>query len=641
MERQFQCPSCGAGNVITNPGVLMSVCRHCKTAAYWDKESALRVGRKSVDLPPSTRFRVGGTGKLKGRSFRVLGRLSYAHEKGTWDEWFIVQDEKILWLTEDEGELFLEEPLELTVPVPGYSELTPGMQIKLNDKIGVVEELGQARCLGGEGEIPFQVEIGETYHYADGSLSDAKSSFGLEYDAGTGNVRAFIGRILEIKDSRIRPEEHAAPLERTAEAIRCPSCGKPYEGPRLESTKTVVCAACGSAMALDEAEMRVLGKNVGKEPGFTLKIGMPLTFEGTRYEVMGRLSYVEKEGKVQYVSLEYVLYNPDAGYLWLSEEDGHFTLSRVAHVRVAIPAKPVAKMKVNVGPDTFRVYETGMVTLQWVDGAIPWTAAAGETTRYTHLVKPPECLDREITGSEVEIFRGRYVTHEELQEAAGKTLNLPRAKGVYSCQPYLASAWLQGAWAVAGIFLLINCLLLLWALQTNRKPAIMQERIVAEQYSKEHLSRPFEVPRDGSIMQLRGKAPVDNSWLAFDFGMVDGGERVVSQFGNEASYYYGQDSEGSWSEGSRSFSSYFRVNKAGSYRLLLHGQGGSGEGGRSRNEPLEIAIFAGMAVPWYFIFPIIVSGLLMIIEPVRRSIFEMRRWSALASNGTDTDDDDD
>lgn len=640
MERQFQCPSCGAGNIITNPGVLMSVCPHCRTATYWDKESALRVGRKSMDLPRSSRFRVGGTGKLKGSSFRVLGRLSYAHEKGTWDEWFIVQDGKILWLTEDEGELFLEGPLELTAPVPTYSELTPGMQIKLNDKIGVVEELGEARCLGGEGEVPFQVEIGETYAYADGSLLGENSSFGLEYDVGTGNVRAFIGRILDVKDSRVRREDREAPLERTALAIRCPSCGKPYEGPRLESTQTVVCSACGVGLSLDEAEMRVLGKNVGKEPGFTLKIGMPLTLEETRYEVMGRLSYSETEDKVEYISWEYVLYNPDAGYRWLSEEEGHFTLSQVAHARVAIPPIPVAKMKVNVGPDTFRIYESGTLKLQWVDGAIPWRAAVGETTRYTHLIKPPECLDQEITGSEVEIFRGRYVTHEELQEAVGKTVNLPSTKGVYSCQPYIASDWIKGVWAIGGVFLLINCLLLLWALQTNRKPAIMQERIAAEQYSKEHLSSPFDVPRDGSILQLRGRAPVDNSWLAFDFGLVDADERVVSQFGNDASYYYGRDSEGSWTEGSRSFSSYFKVNKAGPYRLLLYGQGGSGEGGRSRNEPVDIAIFAGMAVAWYFIIPIIVSGLLMIIEPLRRTSFEARRWSAVARNGKTTDDDD-
>jgi Domain of unknown function (DUF4178) len=592
-----------------------------------------------MDLPPSTRFRVGGTGKLKGHSFRVLGRLAYAHEKGSWDEWFIeMEDGKILWLTEDEGELFLETPLELTSPAPPYAELSPGGQIKLNDKVGTIEELGEARCLGGEGEIPFQVELGETYQYADGSLSDENSSFGLEYDTGAGNVRAFTGRILEVKDSRVRPEDRGPRLERTAQAIRCPSCGKPYEGPRLESTRTVVCSACGSGLALDEAETRVLGKNIGKVPRFTLEIGMPLTFEGTRYEVMGRLSYSETEDKIEYVSWEYVLYNPDAGYLWLSEEDGHFTLSRVAHVRVVIPPIAVVKMTVRVGQETFRIYESGTVNLRWVDGAIPWTAAVGETTRYTHLIKPPEYLDREITGSEVEIFRGRYVTHEELEQAAGKTLKLPLMKGVYSCQPYTPSAWIKGMGAIGAFFLLINCVLLLWALQTNRKPPILYERINAEQYSKEQLTGQFDVPRDGSILCLSGSAPVNNSWLALDFALVDADERVVSQFWNEASYYHGRDSEGSWSEGSRSFSSYLKVAKAGKYRVLLHGEGGSGDRGRSRNEPVDITVFAGMAVPWYFILPIVVSGLLAIIEPVLRISFEARRWSVVAPSGPDDDD---
>ena len=79
-------------------------------------------------------------------------------------------------------------------------------------------------------------------------------------------------------------------------------------------------------------------------------------------------------------------------------------------------------------------------------------------------------------------------THEEMEEAAGNTVKLPPMKGVYSCQPYTASAWFKGMWTVGGVFLLINCLLLLWAHQTNRKPPILQERITAEQYSKEHMT---------------------------------------------------------------------------------------------------------------------------------------------------------
>ena len=111
MDRKFQCPSCGAAQTVTNPGVVMKVCEFCRTTMYRDKESALRAGEKSLDLPPSSRFKVGSTGKLNKKPFMVLGRLAYAHEHGTWSEWFIeTEDGSIKWLSEDEGELFLEQP---------------------------------------------------------------------------------------------------------------------------------------------------------------------------------------------------------------------------------------------------------------------------------------------------------------------------------------------------------------------------------------------------------------------------------------------------------------------------------------------------------------------------------------------------
>lgn len=639
MHREFDCPSCGAANVVTNPGVLMKVCDYCKTAMYWDKDSALRAGIKSQDLPPSSRFKIGAAGKLKDQSFTVLGRLRYAHENGTWDEWFVeTGDGKILWLTEDEGELFLEKPLQLTSEVPPHADLRPGMQIQLNDKVGVVEEVGEARCIGGEGQIPFIVEIGETYPYADGASPDGNFSFGLEYDTRTGQPSAFIGTILKTKEVKSRKEDREAPEARVGEIIRCPSCGKPYEGPKAKTTEMVVCAACGSGLQLDEAETRVVGKNQGRTPGFTFKVGDSLTLEGVRWEIMGRLYYVEVDEGIEYGSFEYVLYTPESGYLWLSEEKGHFTLNRVTHGLMRLPPFPVPRQTVRVGADTFRIFETGEMTLRWVDGALPWVASVGEKTRYTHLIKPPECLDQEVTGKEVESFRGRYVSHEELQAAIPKDIKLPSPRGVYSCQPYVAGPSVAGMWKVGVAFLAINLMLLLYSLVAGVETTVLEGQITAEQYTKEQLTASFQVPRNESIMQLIGSAPVDNSWLAVDFALVNGDDQVVSEMFGEASYYHGTDSEGSWSEGSRHFGSYFMVDKAGAYRLLIHGQGGSGEGGKSRDEPVTFRVTAGNTISWYFIFPILFSALAALIQPISRGLFEARRWPS-SDDGDDGDDD--
>ena len=233
----------------------------------------------------------------------------------------------------------------------------------------------------------------------------------------------------------------------------------------------VVCPACGAGLQLDEAEIRVVGKNKGKEPKFTLNIGAPVTLENTRYEVMGRLYYVETEENVQYGSMEYVLYNPDSGYLWLSEENGHFTLSRTIHTRIPIPPIPVAKMQVRVGNESFKIYESGELTLQWVDGALPWVAAVGEKTQYTHLINPPDYVEQEITGTEVEQFRGRYISRDEMQAAVGESVELPQAKGVYSCQPYVPSAWVAGTWRIGAAFVALNILLLFYAFTSDKNTA--------------------------------------------------------------------------------------------------------------------------------------------------------------------------
>lgn len=636
MERKFQCPSCGAGNVVTNPGILMKICDFCKTAIYWDKESALRAGRKSMDLPGSSRFRVGATGKLGDETFRILGRLSYAHEKGTWNEWFIeMHDRSIRWLAEDEGELFLEQSVNLTSPVPSYKELEPGMQVVLADEVGVIEEIGEARCLGGEGEIPFEVEIGETYPYADGTAADGSFIFGLEYDTESGIPRAFRGKALSLAESQAEPRADQDAVARTAEVIRCASCGKPYEGRRVETTEMVVCDSCGAALQLDEAETRVVGRNPGRKPHFTFEVGTRITLEKITYEVMGRLYYVEVEEGIQYPSYEYALYHPEKGYLWLSEETGHFTVSQPLHLRVYIESF-WPKSKVRVGREQFSVFEDGFVTLRWVDGALPWTAVVGEETNYVHMIKPPEYVDREITGKEMELFRGRYVSRSEMLSAIPPGVTLPPARGVYSCQPYVASDWVRGLGKIGALFLVLNLVLWIYSFVSERTSVVLREKISANQYTKEHMSKPFEVSRDGSILRLVGKVPLNNSWLGLDFGLVDSQDQVIKEFSNEASYYHGRDSEGYWSEGSRSFSSYFKVERAGTYRLLMHATGGSGyRRGPPKNEPVQLTVKTGATISSYFIFPIILSALFALIGVISRGIFETRRWAPVMEDDDD------
>jgi hypothetical protein len=186
------------------------------------------------------------------------------------------------------------------------------------------------------------------------------------------------------------------------------------------------------------------------------------------------------------------------------------------------------------------------------------------------------------------------------------------------------------------VFLALNVLLFIFSFIVEKKAVVLSEQIEAEQYTREHLTAPFTVDKDQTILRVGGSAPLDNSWLALDFAVVNADEQVVSEFFDEASYYSGSDSEGSWTEGSRSFGTYFKVKKPGTYRLLVHASGGSGYGGAGRNEPITITVTAGRTISWYFWIPIIVALLVAGGEKAVKLAFESRRWAPVTA---DSDED--
>jgi hypothetical protein len=396
----------------------------------------------------------------------------------------------------------------------------------------------------------------------------------------------------------------------------------------------VACESCGSTLKLDAAEARVVGQNTGPVPYFTLQVGTSVTLDGVTYEVMGRLYYVEVDEGLEYPSYEYVLYHPDHGYIWLSEENGHFTTSRPHHLRVNFPDYFSPRRGVKVGGETYLTYEQGTVTLRYVDGAIPWVASVGETTEYACLTKPPEYIEREITGNEYELFKGRYIAHEEMRRAVPEGVHLRQPQGVYFCQPYRRTAYGRGLMLVGAAFLAVNLVLLLYSLFSSGG-VVLVDTVPADRYTQEYITEPFEVTERNTVLSLEGEAPLNNSWVALDFALVNTDDSVIGEFSGEASFYHGRDSEGYWTEGSKSFTSYFRVEKPGSYRLLLHGTGGSGYSGPARKETISIRVRQGATISYYFVFPLILAALVAFWSLIRKYTFEAKRWAPVMEDEDD------
>jgi hypothetical protein len=185
--REVNCPTCGAPRRITNPATMMFVCAYCGSPVYWDADQVRSAGTQAALTEGFTRLYREATGSLRGKRFDTLGRVRYGFGRGCWDEWYLrFEDGTTAWLTEDNHELCLEWPMgETPPPDNGFVRLT------LRGLDFVVEERGEAECLGAEGELPFVVRLGERYRYVDGSSPDGKHSLGIEYDAAPGAI--FLG----------------------------------------------------------------------------------------------------------------------------------------------------------------------------------------------------------------------------------------------------------------------------------------------------------------------------------------------------------------------------------------------------------------------------------------------------------------
>ena len=204
-QQQIACPSCGAEHGVFNPGVITIACEYCGNAIYWDEEKIRLAGKQSILPEGFSRLYRGGGGTVSGRgSFVVLGRIRYSFGKGFWDEWFLeFGDGSTGWLMEDNHEFALETE-SASQDVPSFTSIAPGSRVRARDVDFVVEEVGQAECLGVEGELPIMVQTGEKYAFADGSSPDGIYTLGIEYDQDPPTV--FIGKWLKYEEIRMDDE---------------------------------------------------------------------------------------------------------------------------------------------------------------------------------------------------------------------------------------------------------------------------------------------------------------------------------------------------------------------------------------------------------------------------------------------------
>jgi hypothetical protein len=206
--------------------------------------------------------------------------------------------------------------------------------------------------------------------------------------------------------------------------VTCASCGATLTQ-RSEATRFVVCRYCNAHLEVGDVEARVLAKGE-QGPGFAYGIDDVFVWGGVRYVVAARMVFTQEDDGEVSQTVEYMLWSPRRGTLYLDYDDGRWLLSRMVHVMPCCQdAFSLAEgTQVNTyDGQRWMLEEVGTSRLAYVDGSLPWVARIGDTVGYatfSALGDRSKGYEVERDQGEIEFCLFRAVSQQELDAATGK-----------------------------------------------------------------------------------------------------------------------------------------------------------------------------------------------------------------------------
>jgi hypothetical protein len=639
---------------------LLRVCEHCGSAVARKGANLANYGKVADLIPTPSVLALGMDGHYEGAPpFRLLGRLQLDWGQGTWDEWLIgFADGTWSWLSESQGRFHYMGQAALP-PAPRFDEIAVGQTVDLGPPgTFVVAEVRSARFVTAQGELPFDVAPGSALNYADLSGPGGQLAT-LDYGTGESAEALYVGREVTLQDLGLVPREDEERRPRAAgESLKCTQCGGPLEIRAPDQTQRIACPWCGSLLdaTRDLAILAALDK-----PPFRplIPIGSKGRLHGVEWTVIGVMERSVTVEAVRYPWKEYLLYEPRAGFRWLVEAKRHWSFVEPLNPRDVDTSGPRYK------GERFSHFQSGDARVDSVLGEFYWAVAQGERVMTEDYVKPPRMLSREETRDadaadqgggkgkgkgkkpgkgaanqgELTWSLGTYQPADELWRAFHLSGDPPPPEGVAPNQPSpwaesLGPVWKRAMAAVAGIIVVFILLYAMGGQALHRQTVSIPYTAAPGSAEAATFAGPIFVTRDGNV-QVHVQAPVSNSWLYVDGALINEETGSVDEFDVEVSYYSGQDSDGSWSEGGTSATAYIPSVPAGRYTLRLEPQW---EAGRA---PTEYQLTVRSRVPRFgygvlAVMAVLAWPVLMLLLWAR---YEVNRWNESDHPWTSSGDD--
>jgi predicted RNA-binding Zn-ribbon protein involved in translation (DUF1610 family) len=563
----ISCPECSKTIFLYSHKTNLTKCQHCfhlleKSAitGNWNTANLFPVQDKYSQLQPGT------TGIIEGRPFILTGRFNLWFDESILQCWTVQVDrDELFYLVEWDTQCYFYKPnselksagkLQLNSTQPGkFRSLEKGIRYLLCSKQTV-----HHREMEGESVMPFIHEKLVLYEFksAEGKIihifqkneKELLSFYALpvhKFKLELGNLR----------------QESASQRELT-----CESCSAKWSLKAYPHTRSFTCPSCGSQYQFTTGKSFRLNSRYKEGSGpFYLELGEQGTLFGRSYEVIG---IQQKEEQNQYASnwREYTLWNSYHGYAFLSEYDGHWIfLEKKAEHPVLFGT---SEKEFSFFGEPFQLFNSYTYKIITARGECIGNISDGIKTRVSEFISPPEMWIEERGDDSIIWLHAQHLGNNQLKKAFNKDYTLNKS-GVGAIQPtgFVNPVKLIAVTAV-GVLLLL--LIHSFNNQFKRNEVLLDREIFFPKNEQKAslVTTALKLVKPTGNLKFHIVAPVSNSWFSLEATARDTktGKEYSMEQGVE--YYYGTDSDGSWTEGSKSEDGYLTGIPGGEYVIELN-----------------------------------------------------------------------
>ncbi len=414
------------------------------------------------------------------------------------------------------------------------------------------------------------------------------------------------------------------PPKPTPKALNCPGCGSALVLRSMDRAVTVVCEHCGAILDAKDPKLQILQAfNQRVEPDRPLiPLGTRGKLRGTDYEVIGFQRRTILVDGIHYSWHEYLLFNPYKGYRYLSEYNGHW--NDIAPV-TGLPT--VGGDRAQYLGKSYKHFQSANAETTFVLGEFPWQVRYGERAECTDYINAPFVLSSEVMANETTWSLGEYTPGTVIWSAFKLPGAPPAPIGVYENQPSPVGARAGAIW-MTFVILAAAMLVMLVAdsIISARDPVFHASYSFAGAKPGQEASfvtPVFELKGRTSNVEVETSASVNNQWIYLNYALINEDTGQAFDFGREVSYYYGYDSDGSWSEGGTHDSVFVPSVLAGHYYLRIEPESDTVA------RPIAYSVTLTRDVP---VLSLYLVGFIALLLPAlliswRTFNFEQMRWS--------------